>query len=189
LEYLNALLDAGEADRAAAAVPRDHEGGSTFTLVDRYQFVGSATEAPVNWVTMEIAEAYLRWRSLKSMCTARFPTDFEWEKAARGVDGRFFPWGSFLDFSRCNIRSRELGPVPCDRYPIDVSPYGVKSVAGNVKNWVVADERAGEVGVRGAAWMGGPRNARAASRLGPLDSSNRFEQSGRAALRIARSVP
>ena len=82
--------------------------------------------------------AYCKWLSQKTGHLWRLPGELEWEKAARGVDGRFFPWGDFLDPSWCcMIDSHVDRPLlfEVDSYPIDSSPFGVRGMAGNVREW------------------------------------------------------
>jgi len=86
------------------------------------------------------------WFGAKAYCEAigrRLPTETEWERAARGDDGRVFPWGgSTFDSSlvwtnrSAPDNGEEGGPVPVDSYPLGASPYGMLNMAGNVAEWV-----------------------------------------------------
>jgi serine/threonine-protein kinase len=106
-------------------------------------------QAPVCCVSWYDAVAYCQWRSVRVGYTVRLPTEFEWEKAARGADGRWFPWGDRFDATFCKMRESRPGlgqPEPVGAFATDCSPYGVLDLAGAIREWVadVAGERSAE---------------------------------------------
>ena len=96
-------------------------------------------EIPANMITWFDAQAYCRWRSDHEGATIRMPTEAEWEKAARGADRRFYPWGDQFDPTFCLMRESRAftqQPEPVGTFPMDVSPYGVRDMAGGMREWV-----------------------------------------------------
>ncbi len=132
---------------------------------------------PVTCVSWDDANAYA-----ESM-GKRLPTEAEWEKAARGTDGRWFPWGNRLDIARFNsVESNIRGTTPVHKYASrGASPFGVMDLVGNVSEWCAdwydanyysaspeRDPQGPEAGdwhvLRGGAWDAAPDLARCASR-------------------------
>lgn len=100
---------------------------------------GHFWRVPVRLVDWFDARAFCRWATRRATCTVRLPTELEWEKAARGVDGRFYPWGDRFDPTFCHMRdSRPYASQtePVAVFPADESPYGVRDMAGSVREWV-----------------------------------------------------
>lgn len=105
---------------------------------------------PVVYVSSKDAEKFCQWLSLSEGKRYRLPTEAEWEFAARGADGRVFPWGDVLDAGHyANFADRSTKFAWSDRYindgfaetspvgsfPRGASPFGIEDMAGNVYEW------------------------------------------------------
>lgn len=87
----------------------------------------------VNWYE---ADAYCNWLSVVTGRAFRLAHEQEWEKAARGTDGRFYPWGNTFDRARCNsIESHILNPSPVGMFDDGISPCHGYDFSGNVWEW------------------------------------------------------
>lgn len=130
---------------------------------DRYP-EGSADQ-PVVLVSYDDAIAYADWRGEQDGVTYRLPTAAEWEKAARGTDGRYFPWGSEWQIDGTNWAGDTVaeGVSAIATYPLSRSVYGLEDMAGNVFEFTSLDED-GEVIMKGCGWDDSPGFCRAAYR-------------------------
>jgi formylglycine-generating enzyme required for sulfatase activity len=109
---------------------------------------------PVVLVSHDDASAYANWLSRQTGQTWRLATETEWEKAARGLEGRRFPWGEDYDPARLN--SHDQGPfdtVSVDAFPNGKSPFGLFDPAGQVFEWTATPASAkGRFIVKGGSW-------------------------------------
>lgn len=142
------------------------EGKKTFAVVpESLSKTGrNNPHQPISGINWYEADAYARWLG------KRLPTEAEWERAARGLDGRIYPWGNEMDLSRLHYimpathRVRRVGD-----YPTGASPDGVLDMAGSLWEWVsdwydedyysysqrenpAGPAKGAEKGLRGGAW-------------------------------------
>jgi formylglycine-generating enzyme required for sulfatase activity/energy-coupling factor transporter ATP-binding protein EcfA2 len=138
---------------------------------------------PVVGVTWHEAQAYCNWLSAELRTSGRFggdyvarlPDEIEWERAARGVDGREYPWEDEFDFFRANVAKeigQGIGTSNVATFPQGRSPQGLWDCAGNVWEWTGSwyDEAKQIRVLRGGSWGNSQRDARCASRggVGPV---------------------
>jgi formylglycine-generating enzyme required for sulfatase activity len=103
---------------------------------------------PVTGLTRADADAYCAWLG------ARLPTGAEWEAAARGTDGRPYPWGETFCAERCNCADSGWGwTVPVGAHPTGAGPFGTEQQAGNVWEWVSDEGADGWGAVRGGSYL------------------------------------
>jgi formylglycine-generating enzyme required for sulfatase activity len=94
---------------------------------------------PVVGVTVYEAEAYCAWLGAQKNKSLRLPTEAEWEYAARGDDGRPFPWGDLFDAQLANTSEKEVfDTLDAGSLPTDASPFGVLDMCGNVQQWTAS---------------------------------------------------
>jgi formylglycine-generating enzyme required for sulfatase activity len=109
---------------------------SGYTRQDKRSLQGKA-DHPMVWVSWRDAMGYCRWLAERTGLSVKIPSEAEWEKAARGTDGRIYPWGNTFDSTRCNsYESGIVGTTPVGKFsPAGDSPYGCADMAGNVWEW------------------------------------------------------
>ena len=108
---------------------------------------------PVVLVSRDDAVAYAGWLSRRTGQRWRLPSEEEWEKAARGSDGRSFPWGDVYDAERLN--SHDGGPfdtLPVGTFSNGASPFGILDGAGQVFEWTATPAGSGRAIVKGGSW-------------------------------------
>ncbi|MEL7086750.1 MAG: SUMF1/EgtB/PvdO family nonheme iron enzyme, partial [Cyanobacteria bacterium J06597_1] len=130
---------------------------------------------PVVLVSYDDALAYAEWRGDLDGAQYRLPTEAEWEKAARGEDGRYFPWGSEWETGATNVAETGVFRTnPVAEFSLSQSVYGVEDMSGNVFEYTsTVQERNGQpVSVmKGCSWDDLPGFCRAAYRhTRPIDS-------------------
>jgi len=96
----------------------------------KWQFQPDKGNYPIVGVSWYGAAAYCEWTG------RRLPTEAEWEYAARGEDGRRFPWGNEVDCKHARYSGCGKGTLKVDALPLGVSPFGIFNMAGNVAEWV-----------------------------------------------------
>lgn len=165
-EYLAWLQTLSDPAAALLRGPRaTPEKGPYWKLVDGQVVIpeedgdGDAwhPDFPVFGITRGDAEAYIEWRSRRDGRHYRLPTDDEWERAARGADGRRHPWGDRFDPALCKMRLSRPGqfrPEPVGAFPTDVSPFGILDMGGSIAEWTSSAYRSDpqHASVRGGAW-------------------------------------
>lgn len=171
LEYLRAL-PAEEAQRRCpgATSPTGAATPWWFAAEEGWSLpAGWDPRWPVVGVDTEDAAAYAGWVSALTGRNQRLPTEEEWEKAARGVDGRTWPWGDRFDPTFAHMRGSRTGMPglgPVGAFPVDTSPYGCQDMAGLVREWTASWMDHDLAVVRGGSWSDEADDLRVAARSG-----------------------
>ncbi len=151
LRFLNDLVARGQGQTALRMAPRERasagtegaqiyqrDAGGRFVLGTDLEGHEWLPDYPVLLIDWFSARAYAAWYAERTGQPWRLPGELEWEKAARGVDGRFFPWGDHFDPTWACLREshrRRMLPATVSEYPDDVSIYGMEGAAGNAADW------------------------------------------------------
>jgi len=108
---------------------------------------------PVVLVSHKDAVLYARWLSQKTGQTWRLPVEHEWEKAARGTNERYFPWGNTFEPSKLNSHDAgKFGTSPVGNFPEGASQYGILDTAGQVYEWTSSPSGKNRYIVKGGSW-------------------------------------
>jgi formylglycine-generating enzyme required for sulfatase activity len=133
---------------------------------------------PVVLVSLNDATAFCKWRSEIEGIEVRLPTEEEWEKAARGRDGREYPWGDEFDVNKLNcadyhvkkelrdydewgrefkygfyeLNKKDVFTIEVGRFPDGTSPYGCHNMTGNVGEWTSSKKDKERFVLRGGSW-------------------------------------
>ncbi len=196
------IRDLAEKDPATAdaCLPRPSEGGEPLWRLDPSGHMvatpGSSSafswhpRTPVVGITREQARAYARWLSARTGLPVRLPDSAEWEKAGRGADARIHPWGNRFDSAFCRMARSGGGPpspAPVGACLEDVSPYGVRDLAGGVMEWCEGSMPGAShlAPVRGGSWASDEAGCRLTRVVDELPQ-RRFLTVG---FRLARDLP
>jgi serine/threonine-protein kinase len=163
-EFLNDL-DRSDPAHAEARGPREGIAGGSITprwmrSPERQLVMGvrmRSPDCPILAVSCADAEAYCAWlaeRDPDPRWEYGLPTEAEWEKAARGGDGRAFPWGDAFDatFASSKLSAWTSEPLPVGSFPTDESPWGVRDMAGSLREWCAARPGHPLRALRGGSW-------------------------------------
>ncbi len=164
---------------------------------------------PIWGVNADYAISFVLWDEGRAFCEwtgGRLPTEAEWEKAARGIDGRNYPWGDNWDATRCNSIAGGLHqPEPVGYNRSCSSPYGVLDMAGGVQEWTAdrygknyysespeVNPTGPETGrmrtMRGGGWMSQPTWIRTAYRASRSPTSRNMDHGFRCARKVGEGL-
>ena len=133
-----------------------------------YEFPEDKADHPVVLISYEDALAYAAWKGRQDNLSYRLPDADEWEKAARGGDSRYFPWGNSWQNDATNWQQHgPEGTSQVGAYPTSRSPYGVEDMAGNVFEFtstIFTQDGQTQAVMKGCAWDDLPGFCRVAYR-------------------------
>ena len=133
------FLQSLESSQVKEFLPHTEENMAAFYWqAGRLHLHPHLTDFPVTMIDCKCATSYAKWFSSQTGVSWRLPYELEWEKAARGVDGRIYVWGDEFDPSWACMRfSHQQGMRMTSIYefPLDKSIYGIRGLMGNVRDW------------------------------------------------------
>ncbi len=151
--------DAGETRQPLVDVAAFELARTPVTNADYERFVAeSGAAAPPHWpAPPDHPVTFVDWDEAAAFCAwagGRLPTEAEWEKAARGTDGRTYPWGDEEDQSLAAVGAgtKHGSTSPVGSHPGGASPYGLLDMAGNVWEWTATEYPPGERVLRGGSF-------------------------------------
>lgn len=167
-QYLEFMNDRTYHTLQAAAKHVPHSGRTPYAKTSGDKFVMDTHDEPIMCVSRLDSLEFAKWFGLRLASLnngklpdgrprweVRLPTEDEWESAARGADGRFFPWGNKFDPSFSSMMDSRPHSGMLDRYglfPADESPYGVRDMAGLIKNWTSTNVTEDRYVVKGGSY-------------------------------------
>ncbi|MCB9688779.1 MAG: SUMF1/EgtB/PvdO family nonheme iron enzyme [Alphaproteobacteria bacterium] len=214
ITFLDDLVRSGQEDLALELCPRDdfNKAGASTPIYGRradgtFHLQPDADgdlwepDWPVMMLGLPSFLAYAAWRAERDGLPWRLPASYEWEKAARGVDGRRYPWGDFFDASWVCVKASSRGRLASpSEFPVDEGPFGLRHASGNVSEYVreamsmdvpppgrvyVPEQALGpQQMTRGGAWASGPGHAL----LGQRGHAGAFRGLYSQGARLVRSV-
>ncbi len=144
----------------------------------------NAPDCPIVGISWYEALAYCRWLSQETGQTITLPTEQQWQRAAQGDDGRYYPWGNMEpEATHCNWHRQVDETTPVTQYPHGASPFGVMDMCGNVWEWCLTGWQSGLTEVdgrepcllRGGCWSSdSPLSLRVTNRS-PQDPNTRLD--------------